>query len=225
MRRRPSRRLVRGDAVHADRVEVVDGGGERDRLRDPLGAGLEALRGRQVLGLLHGDRRDHRAAGEERGQRVEQVAAAVEHADAGRREHLVTGEHGEVDVERAHVERQVRRRLAGVEHHERADGVGAGDEQLDRVHRAQHVRHVGERDDSGALADELVELVEAQRSVVVDRDEAQRRTGAGRELLPRDEVGVVLDLGHHDLVARAEPEALGRRSPAAERSRSRSRRR
>ena len=41
---------------------------------------------------------------------------------------LWPGEHGEVDVERPHVERQVRGRLAGVEHDERADPVREGDE-------------------------------------------------------------------------------------------------
>ena len=44
--------------------------------------------------------RDHRAAGEERRQRLEHVGPAVQPADAVRTEHLVTGEHREVDAER-----------------------------------------------------------------------------------------------------------------------------
>ena len=55
-----------------------------------------------------------------------------------------------VDLQRAHVDRQVRHRLAGIEHDERADRVRAVGELADRVDRAEHVGHVGERDDLGA---------------------------------------------------------------------------
>ena len=52
-------------------------------------------------------------------------------------------------------------------------------------------------------ADELGGVVEPERAVVVERDDPQGRPGARGELLPRDEVGVVLHLGRDDLVARA----------------------
>ena len=56
---------------------------------------------------------------------VEQLGAGPEHADAERPEHLVAGEREEVDPEVVDVDRQVRHRLAGVEHDEGTDGVGA----------------------------------------------------------------------------------------------------
>ena len=68
-------------------------------------------------------RLDHRAAGEEHRHLVEQLGAAPEHADAERAEHLVAAEGEEVDAEVVDVDRQVRHRLAGVEHDEGADGV------------------------------------------------------------------------------------------------------
>ena len=74
--------LVRGDPRHADRLQVAHRGGEADRLRDRLRAGLEALRRREVLGALHRHGGDHRPAGEERRQRVQQLPPPVERADA-----------------------------------------------------------------------------------------------------------------------------------------------
>ena len=71
---------------------------------------------------------DHRAAGEERRHRGEQLVAAVEHADARWAEHLVPGEGREVDAERGDVDRHVRHRLAGVQHGQRADPRAAADQ-------------------------------------------------------------------------------------------------
>ena len=45
------------------------------------------------------------------------LALAVDHADAGRGEHLVAGEDEEVAVERLHVDRHVRDRLRAVDQH------------------------------------------------------------------------------------------------------------
>ena len=215
----PESGLMGGDPRHPDVVQVANGCGERDRLRNALGAGLEALRRRQVFGLSGGDGGDHRAAGEERGHRLEQFAAPVECTDAGRPEHLVTGEHGEVDIERAHVERQMRGRLTGIQQDERADSVGGGDQLLDRVDDAEHVGDVRDGDQLRALGDLI--LIETERTVVVERDDPQRRAGACGELLPRDEVRVVLHLGRDDLIARAEPEPRRRAATADGRVRER----
>ena len=101
---------------------------------------------------------------------AEQLGAPVEHADAGRPEHLVPGERGEVDAERGEVDRHVRHRLAGVEHGQRADRAGAAHQLRHRLDGAQHVGLVRERDDLGALGDR-VDRVEVQPAVVGDRDQ------------------------------------------------------
>ena len=49
--------------------------------------------------------------------------APVEHADAGRAEHLVARKDVEVAVERLHVDGKVRHRLRAVDQHHRAGGV------------------------------------------------------------------------------------------------------
>ena len=73
------------DGVHPDLVEIVDGRGQPDDLRRHRRARLEPLRRRArrwCASIVHG--LDHRAAGEERRHRVEQLAPPVQHADAGR---------------------------------------------------------------------------------------------------------------------------------------------
>ena len=146
------------------------------------------------------------------GMADEQLAAAVQHADAGRAEHLVAGEHREVDAQRAEVDRRVRHRLAGVQHGQRADLAGPRDQPRGRVDRAEHVGLVGERDDLGVVVDQFVDVRQIEPAVVGDAEPAQRRAGALGDLLPRHQVRVVLHLGHDDLVAGAEPEALGLRA-------------
>ena len=168
-------------------------------------------------GLVERHGRDHRAAREERRQGVEHLGPAVESADRVGAEHLVPREHRDVDSERGQVEGDVRRGLARVEHREGADGLREGDELGDRVDDAQDVRDVRERDDARAVADEVRRGLEVQHAVVVNRDVAQDRARAGGELLPRDEVRVVLGLGHDDLVAGRRGEAPGLGAPAADR--------
>ena len=95
----------------------------------------------------------------------------------------------------------MRRRLAGIHQCQSADLSRQGDDPVDRVDDAEHVRHVREGHDPRPCADDLGSRVEVERAVVVHSDVAQQRSGAGRELLPRNEVRVVLALGHDDLVA------------------------
>ncbi|VXA92680.1 hypothetical protein MICRO8M_10065 [Microbacterium sp. 8M] len=207
--------LVRVHGIHAESVEVAHRGGERDRLGHRLGARLEALRRRQELGALERDARDHRTTGEERRQCGEHLASPVETADAVGPLHLVAGEHGEVDAEGGQVERQVRGRLARVEHGERADFACERDDLGDRVDDAEHVGDVREGDDARAGSDDLGRVIEIEGAVIADPDHAQDGACAGRELLPGDDVRVVLGLGHDELVAGLQGEAGALRSSAA----------
>ena len=156
-------------------VEVVDGRGQADGLGGDRHAGLEPLRRRRRRSCPPWDDLDHRAAGEERRHRVEQLAAAPEHADAGRPEHLVAGEGGEVDAERR------RRRPAGAARDWQASSTV---ERADRVGRARRARatgltvpstldDVGEREHLGALGEQAVEVGEVEPAVVGDRHPAQ----------------------------------------------------
>ncbi len=95
--------LVGADVLHPEPGQVVDRRAKPHALGDRRGAGLE-LPGQLVPGRgveLH--LRDHVAAAEERPHRLEQLATAVQHADAGRPERLVTGPDVEVRAELGHV--------------------------------------------------------------------------------------------------------------------------
>ncbi len=188
--------------------EEVAGCAEADRLGDVAGAGLELGRCGHVGRALLGDLRDHVAAAEERRHRLEQLGLAVQDADAGRPVRLVTGPGVEVDV--AHVDRQVRDGLRAVDHHPGAGGVRAAGDVGDVVDRAADIGGVGDRDDLRGALEQRVELGVDQAALVVDADVGQRGPGALRRELPRDEVRVVLQLGDDDQVALGEPD----RAPA-----------
>ena len=86
--------------------QEVDRGAQADRLGDGGGARLE-LRGQLgVGGLVALDALDHVAAADPRRHRLEQLAAAVQDADAGRAVGLVAGPGVEVGAERLDVDRQ-----------------------------------------------------------------------------------------------------------------------
>ena len=217
-RMRGQRLLVRGHVVHAELGQVVhrraEAGGQRDR-RDSR---LELRGRREERGLLHPDDLDHRPAGEERRQRVQRRVLPVEHAEPERAEHLVPGEGEEIGPEVRDVHRVVRHQLGAVHQEQRADRVG---ELTDLAQRRDHAGDVGlpgHRDDLGPLGDQR--RVDVDAAVRQLPEPFQRRPGAQRELLPRHEVGVVLDLGDEDLIAglqrprepeRDQVDALGRR--------------
>ena len=199
--------LVRPHRGHTDALEVLDGRPEADRLDDRRRARLELPRHLVPLRGLEGHAGDHAAAGQERGHRVEQVAAAPERTDPRRAEHLVTGERREVDAQRRDVDRHVRDALCGVEDDDRADVVGARGDVGDRVDRAERVADVGQGDEPRAAGEESVEVVEVEPAVIGDRHVREGRAGRRGELLPRDEVGVVLHPGRDDEVARSDVRA------------------
>ncbi len=97
--------------------------------------------GAQVAPLL-GDDGDHVAADEERRHRLQQLAPAVEHADAARTVELVGRPAVEVGAERSDVDGHVRHGLRAVDRDERARGVRGLDDLGDRQDRAEHVAHV-----------------------------------------------------------------------------------
>ena len=90
---------------------------------------------------------------------------------------------------------------------------GPGRRSPHRRDGAQHVGLVDHGDELGPLVDQLARCSRFQPALVGHAEPAQRRAGALAQLLPRDQVGVVLHLGDHDLVAGADRNrcASGRR--------------
>ena len=89
---------------------------------------------------------DHLAAAAEGRQALGPFLLHIEHADAGRAVELVAGRDVEIAVEVLHVDRHMHARLAAVEQHGDAARVGEAHDVLRRRHGAEHVRHMGDRD-------------------------------------------------------------------------------
>ena len=128
---------------------------------------------------------DHAAAAEKRRHAVEQVFAAIEHADAGRPEHFVAAEGQEIGIASANVDRLVRHGLRRIDQDDRAGRVGDFDDLVDRVDRAEHVRNGGDGDQLRSRRQQLLERVEVELIVVGDRRPADLAAGALGQLLAR----------------------------------------
>ena len=112
-------------------------------------------------------------------------------------------EREEVAVERADVDAQMRDGLRRVDEHDGADAMRFGDELRDGVHRAERVRHVGQRDDLRALRQRAPERLAVELAGIIDRCRDEPRAGLRADQLPRHDVRVMLHPGDQDLVARA----------------------
>ena len=118
---------------------------------------------------------------------------------------LWPGDREEVAADRLHVHRPMRGGLRRVDHDDRAVAVCPLGDPIGAVHRAERVRHEVERDDLQApVPDELVEPVEHELALVGERDHPEVGARALGDVLPGNEVRVVLELGDEDDVTRAE---------------------
>ena len=195
------RGLVRPDARLADRVDIVDGGAEPDRLHDRRRAGLEPVRRLAIGDAVLEHLADHLAAAVERRHGAEMLMLAVEHADAGRPVELVAGEGVEVAADVLHVDVEVDGGLRAVHQHRNAARMRAPHDLLHRHQGAEHVRHMGDRHHLGARRQQLLEFVDEEIALVVDRRPFDHRALALAQEMPRHDVGMVLHDREHDLVA------------------------
>src|ERR1019366_1243154 len=129
--------------------QEVDRDPETHRADEVWRAGFELVGGVVVDGLLEADRQDHVAAPLVGGHLFEQLAPAVENADAGRPVHLVPGQRVEVTAERLHVNGEVGGSLRAVNEDAGPRSVGDLRDGPDRVYRPEHVGDVGDGDELG----------------------------------------------------------------------------
>ena len=195
------RLLVGVDARESDALDIFDRRGQRDCAGDVGRAGLEALRRRREGGVVEGDGADHVAATLPRRHVAQQLGATVERADAGGAVELVAREGVEVAANRLHVHRLVGHGLGAIDQHERADRVRAPRHRGHRIDRAERVRHVGDRQQPGAFAEQALEGRHVELAVVLHRDHLEHRAGLLAHELPGHDVGVVLHGAEQDLVA------------------------
>ena len=90
--------------------------------------------------------------------------------------------------------------LGPVHEHDGPLPMGQLDHGLDRIDRAQRVRHVGDGDQSRPRVQRFLERIERHLARIIDRHHAQLRPGLLAHHLPRHDVGVMLQPRDHDLV-------------------------
>ena len=120
----------------------------------------------------------------------------------------VGGKYRKVHVEHGQVERHVRAGLARVEENKRADGARSCSHGSNRRNGARDVRHVGKCNQTGIRRNNRQRVqVDATVGRQIEPCELGARTLT--QLLPRNDVRVVLSAGAHDAVAGANAQHLG----------------
>ncbi len=133
-----------------------------------------------------------------------------------RPEELVGRAEEHVDAELDDVDRAVRAEVHGVGPRERAGVVRELDDPARVCQRADRVRRERERDDARPLGQLPLEVVEVERRVVVQLDEADLQVEVVCELEPRRNVSVVVEARDEDLVPGAQRAADGAREHEVE---------
>jgi hypothetical protein len=185
--------LPRTHRVEPDRAVVVD---RRDEAGEKLvceRAGLVAVAERMVGGRTH----------LVRAPPLEQLGPAEREPEV-RAAELVRGAEQDVGAGGADVDRPVRRPVHRVDPRERAGLVRELGDRGHVVDRPDRVRRPWEGDHPRPLGELCREIVEVERAVVADVDEAHDEALVARELEPRRDVPVVVEARHDDLVALAE---------------------
>ena len=148
---------------------------------------------------------DHVAARLDRRHRVEQICAGPEPATRVEAAHLVRAEGVKVSTSIGNRDGHVGDRLAAIHGNECAHGVRGGSDLFQRCNGAEHVGDVRDRDHLRLQLHECVESIpENLTGDVVNRNEFKVSIHLARDLLPRDEVGVMLCLGDQHHVAASE---------------------
>ena len=192
---------MRADARLADRIDVVDRRAEPDRLHDRRRAGLEPVRRLAIGDAILEHFADHLAAAVERRHRGELLVLAVEHADAGRPVELVAGEGIEIAADVLHVDVEMHRRLAP----STSTGMPRACASFTTSFTGTTVPSTFDMCVIATIlvrgVEQLLELVDEEIAVVVDRRPFDHRALALAQEMPRHDVGVVLHDREHDLVA------------------------
>ena len=145
-----------GDTVMA--VDPADRGAQPDGIGDGRRSGLEFVRHVGIGDMRLVDIGDHLAAAHIGGKTVQPVAAGIERADPGGAIELVAGKDEEVAAQRLDVDRQMHRRLRPVEQNGNVMGARDGADAGHVIHRAQHIGHVGDRNQPGARINQVCQL-------------------------------------------------------------------
>ena len=160
------RAFMRVKGVGADAIHPVDRRMESDRADNMRGARLEPRWRRQIGRLLERHPVNHRAAALPRRHRLQDLVASPERADPGGPVHLMRGESVKVRADGRDIDRKAWCGLTAVEQQLGAYLVRDVRRALRIEDRAEHVRHMGQRDDRMFLARDSLGGIEVDPAVL-----------------------------------------------------------
>ncbi|MCY1238885.1 hypothetical protein D9M72_516440 [compost metagenome] len=116
----------------------------------------------------------------------------------------MAGHHVPVAIDVLDVDRHVHGTLAAVDQNRDAAFASDAADLLDRNHRTQRIRHMGDGDELGAVRQAFDEVFDVERAVLVHRRPDKLGALTLTDEVPGNDVGVVLHDRQHDLVTLAE---------------------
>ncbi|MNN19916.1 hypothetical protein D3C81_1331740 [compost metagenome] len=143
--------------------------------------------GALVLGQLH-----HLATELPMAQQLQRPSVAVQHANPIRAVQLVAGEHIEVAAQLLHIVAAMHHALGTVDHGQRALCAGMGKQGRQRLPGTQYVGQLADGEHPGARAYQLQCLVQVDAAKGIQRQYHQAQVAPACQLLPGQQVGMVL---------------------------------
>ena len=193
------------DGVEAYPVHPVQGDAQCNAAGDVRCPGFEFVGEVVVGGAVEGDAPDHFATTAPGGHGVKEVPASPEEADAGGSIGFVCGGDIEVAADGGDVDGQMGQGLGAVHEGDRSGGACCGAELGDGVDGAEGVRSVDDADHFGLVALQFPgEVFKVEGAILPHVYRHQLSAFLFAHHLPRDDVGVVLHLGHQHGVSGAE---------------------
>ncbi len=209
--------LMGRNRITPQSLDIIDGRTQPDGLHDRWRAGLETVRRRVVGHGIHRNLFDHFPAAEERLHLGQQIILAVKHAHPGRPVKLVPGKDIEIGPDLLHIHPGMNSRLAAVDQHRDTACMRDLDDLLGRIDRAQHVRHMRDGNDPGAIGQRCGESIEIETAVIGHIHPFDHRALAFPMEMPRHDVGVVFGDRNDNLVALPDPRTGKGRSDKVDR--------
>ncbi len=191
---------MRGDLIAVELHQPVDGRLQADDFEDGGRTGFKTVRCHVPRDLFLGNVRDHFPATLVRWHSLQNFALAVQDTETCRAIELVRRKDVEVGIQRLYVDRHMYNALAAIDQHLGTDGMGLGDDLVERVDRTQHVRHMRNGDDLDLRRQQAVEGGHVERAIIKDRHVPQDEAFAFGQHVPRHDIGVVLHLCRQDFV-------------------------
>ena len=143
--------LVLGNVIHAERRNIIDGFCQTMGSYIIRSTSLELERQLLESSLLETYALNHFATALIRRQLVEPFFLAVKHTDTGRTINLMSAESEEITIHILYIHSEVRSTLSAIHHDRHIVLMSYLNHLFYRIHRTEHVAHLGDAHDFGAF--------------------------------------------------------------------------